>query len=420
MVGAADFHDPLQCVNQLRQFLAADKLSIGFFLGAGCATAVRTEQGGNLQPLIPDINGLTDAVASHASGSVKCGKAFAHLINTFQEDGESSPNIEAMLNRVRALRDVAGSTAVRGMTFNDLDSLDRVLCRSIADIVARDLPNDMTPYHALARFVGAHRYPFSELFTTNYDLLMEQALEANRVAYFDGFIGASRPFFDQRAIEEDLLPRRWARLWKLHGSINWRFNKKSKAIFRSREKSDDDIELLIHPSHRKYDESRRMPYFVMMDRLRNFLSKEQKPVALVILGYSFSDEHINEIIVEGLKTNPSAAAFALHRGNLAKYGTVASLAAGNANLSVYARDGAIVRRRKANWMARPTTDVASLKGLLQLKGADSNTEVKGSMSGEPPETPQSCELLIGDFQYFGALLDSVFGTASMGDSGPSK
>src|SRR3546814_11579157 len=65
------------------------------------------------------------------------------------------------------------------------------LCQSISNTVARDLPDSATPYHALARFVGTHRYPFSELFTTNYDLLMEQALEAHRVAYFDGFVGRS-------------------------------------------------------------------------------------------------------------------------------------------------------------------------------------------------------------------------------------
>src|SRR3546814_16422857 len=105
-----------------------------------------------------------------------------------------------------------------------------------------------------------------------------------------GFVGSSRPFFDQRAIEEDALPLRWTRLWKLHGSINWRFNKQSKAIFRSREKSDADLELLIHPSHRKYDESRRMPYFVMIDRLRHFLRNDGRPVAPIALGYPFSDE----------------------------------------------------------------------------------------------------------------------------------
>lgn len=44
------------------------------------------------------------------------------------------------------------------------------------------------------------------------------------------------------------MPPRWARLWKLHGSINWRFNRASKTVFRT-EREDSGDELLIHPSH---------------------------------------------------------------------------------------------------------------------------------------------------------------------------
>src|SRR3546814_10220462 len=110
-----------------------------------------------------------------------------------------------------------------------------------------------------------------------------------------------------------------------------------------------------------------MPYFVMIDRLRHFLRNEGRPVALIALGYSFSDEHINEIIVESLKTNPSAAAFALQYGDLADYGAAEALAKDNTNLSVFARDAAVVRRQKAVWMARPTTDAAALKGVFQIK-----------------------------------------------------
>lgn len=419
-----DSHDPLQCVKQLRQFLSADKLSVGFFLGAGCPTAVRITEDGKEgdEPLIPDIKGLTKTVREQISGSQDCGKAFAQLLTVLKEDGEDTPTVEAMLNRVRALRDVAGKANVRGLTFGDLESLDQAICQSISNTVARDLPDSATPYHGLARFVGAHRYPFSELFTTNYDLLMEQALEAHRVAYFDGFVGSSRPFFDQRAIEEDVLPPRWIRLWKLHGSINWRFNKKSKAIFRSREKSDADLELLIHPSHRKYDESRRMPYFVMMDKLRSFLRNEGRPVALIALGYSFSDEHINEIIVESLKSNPSAAAFALQYDNLANYGAAEVLAKDNTNLSVFARDAAVVRRQKAVWMAPPATDIAALKGVFQTKAPGERAAGKGATSpakAEPSEDPQPCEFLIGDFRDFGSFLDAAFGTGAFGTTGSS-
>jgi hypothetical protein len=192
-------HDPLQHTQQMRQTLSADKLSVGFFLGAGCPCAVRTSADA---PLIPDIKGLTAQVlAKLAEG--KHSPALLQLQAIFAEDGDGSATVETMLNRIRSLREVAGKATVRGLSFEDLDELDRGICNLIRALVTCNLPGTSTPYHELARFIGQHRSPFTEIFTTNYDVLMEQALEASRVPYFDGFVGSSQPFFDQQAIEDD-------------------------------------------------------------------------------------------------------------------------------------------------------------------------------------------------------------------------
>ena len=78
---ADEFQDPLQCVIQLRQTLSADKLSVGFFLGAGCPCAVRipNESGDGNRPIIPDIKGLTAQVHATigASGIDKPKKHYA-------------------------------------------------------------------------------------------------------------------------------------------------------------------------------------------------------------------------------------------------------------------------------------------------------------------------------------------------------
>src|SRR3546814_14543831 len=108
-----DFHDPLQCGKQRRQFLSADKLSVGFFLGAGCPTAVRITQDGKAgdEPLIPDIKGLTKTVREETSASQLCGKAFAQLLTVLKEAGEDTPTVEVMLTRIRALREDRKSVA---------------------------------------------------------------------------------------------------------------------------------------------------------------------------------------------------------------------------------------------------------------------------------------------------------------------
>lgn len=105
---------------------------------------------------------------------------------------------------------------------------------------------------------------------------MEQAFEAYKIPYFDGFIGARQAFFDLASMENDELPSRWGRLWKVHGSVNWWRTKRDDVVRR-----DSGAAMLpgerqmIYPSHLKYDQSRRMPYLAMLDRLRAFLSRGQ-------------------------------------------------------------------------------------------------------------------------------------------------
>ena len=415
-----EIHDPLQCVTQLRQTLSADKLSIGFFLGAGCPFAVRIpcegEQGD--RPIIPDIKGLTTEVHMSISASGSCKASYEALLKTFVEDAIADPTIEAMLNRIRSFREVAGNVGVRGLSFDELKTLDREICQAIRAIVTCSLPTQMTPYHALADFIGTHRSPFTEIFTTNYDILIEQALERRRVPYFDGFVGSSRPFFDQRAIEDGEIPLRWSRLWKLHGSINWRFNKETKAVFRGDNNEEEGDELLIHPSHLKYDESRRMPYLVMIDRLRSFLRHSERPVALILSGYSFGDEHINEVIVESLKANASAACFALQFGNLSNYPVAIALAKENSNLSVLAADKAIIRRREGKWMANPTIDIATLKGAFDLvPDAIGASEETSSGATVTAEAPRPCKMALGDFKRLGDFLNEFSSYGLFGNNG---
>lgn len=389
-------HDAHQCVSQLRQTLAADKLPIGFFLGAGCpcAVMVNDEKGSGFSSIIPDIRGLTSYIDGILTTDEKANGPYSKLLGVFKEDDIETPNVELMLNRVRQFREVAGKVGVRGLSADELTVLDRHICNSIRARVTRSLAPPPTPYHSLAEYIGRHRSPSTEVFTTNYDLLLEEALEHHQVPYFDGFVGSARPFFDQKAIEDAEAPERWARLWKLHGSINWRFNKASKAVFRT-EREDAGDELLIHPSHLKYDESRRMPYLVMADRLKHFLKRGERPVALFVLGYSFGDEHINEALIDCLRSNPSAACFAMLYGSLSGYPAAVKFATENSNLSLMAKDKAVIRRQEAGWLTMPTRDPAALASVFT---------VAPEVAGADADAPRSSAFELGDFAKFGNFL----------------
>src|SRR6185369_15254034 len=92
--------EPLHLTRQFRQVLSADKLTIGFFLGAGCPCSVRVADAtGGTRPLIPDIRGLTQAIDEDIKVSPHAA-TYKTLVDAMGEDGEPNPNVEAMLNRI--------------------------------------------------------------------------------------------------------------------------------------------------------------------------------------------------------------------------------------------------------------------------------------------------------------------------------
>jgi hypothetical protein len=385
-------------VSQLLQCLLQDKKPLGFLLGAGCPFSVMDESN---NPLVPDIKGLTEAVKNKVcQGS--CTESWKEICSQLEEDTDEEPNIEDILTRVRGLRDYAGSGEVRGLKKKELDELENRICAEIIECVRKELLDKSSPFHNLAIWIRAidRSYPI-EIFTTNYDLLIEQSLEDLQVPFFDGFVGAHKPFFDPHSIEIETLPPRWARLWKIHGSINW----KSGIIDGNFRVWRSDIEkggqVVIHPSHLKYEQSRKMPYLAMMDRLRKFLGTPSS--ALIIVGYSFGDQHLNELIVQGLQGSPTTIAFALMYKKLSTYSTAIKLAKENGNLSVIAEDGCVVGTKKTLWKDTDDQPDSNLpKGTIEWR-QESNGDDKWKASFK-----------LGDFKSFGEFLLDISGKKESG------
>lgn len=342
-------------------------------------------------PLIPDIMGMTKILTTSLKKSKSAKNAFAKLQTVLEQDKKSDADLEYMLSLVRALGDVAGKSEARGLSADELKMLDEAISDEIVALAKPPLPTRDTSYHRVMTWVGgiARRLPV-EIFTTNYDMLAEQALEESSVPYFDGFAGANRPFFDVRAIEDDALPARWARLWKLHGSINWSRSDGGRVVRQP--DANHDERRLIHPSHLKYDESRRMPYLALHDRLRQVL--RQPNVVVVSCGYSFRDEHLNEIVQEGLQRNPSGIVYGFLYGKLEQYEKACELSIDTttANLVLLAEDGAVIGRKKDMWRERDDPD--------------DDPELPGvRFSGKQAR----CDL--GDFAKFGEMLAALAGNA---------
>ena len=164
------------------------------------------------------------------------------------------------------------------------------------------------------------------LFTTNYDMAFDYALDNMGVFYINGFHGVHNRCFRPEVYDYDLYypgqsvsgkvhrAEKVMRYYKLHGSLSWSVEEpspsntygisemslKRDAEFKSR------IQLMIYPCVSKKTFTLDLPYSELFRRFAAAINKPQS--VLFCLGYSFYDEHINDIIYQAL-SNPSFTLF---------------------------------------------------------------------------------------------------------------
>lgn len=291
-------------VRELKTHLSYSK-NIGFFFGAGTSCALG----------IPNVEQLTTDIEAKLSGShlTDFQNTKSDLETTIKD---RKVNIEDILNQIRRIRELTGETAkeYQGVSGINAKLLDKEICTVIYGIIAdKEKAADISITKRFFAWLSLLNRDFSkEIFTTNYDLIIEKSLESSQIPYFDGFVGSYEPFFWQESIDQFVskndLTQNWIRLWKIHGSLSWfwKENPATKAqqiirIGRIEDIKDEENELVIYPSKEKYDSSKKQPFIAYFDRLKNYLLSGE--LLFVFTGYSFSDQHINEIIFNCLRQN---------------------------------------------------------------------------------------------------------------------
>lgn len=328
-------------MGDLRQILSQGRKRIGLLVGAGAPLSVRLDDDGKLsvsgKPLIPGVEELTTAAVSGLAEE----KSVA--LKAISEDLGNSANIETILSHVRLLQTALGKTKVNGLDGEGYKALGQDICAGIAKIVSVDLPLSRSPYHEIVSWIGGtQRAHAVEIFTTNYDLLFEQAFEAANAPYFDGFTGGHAPFFDPVTVAGNDLPPRWSRIWKLHGSLGWKISNQVVIRTGNRESAD-----LVYPDHLKYDLTQKQPYSALFERLKQFLLTPD--TVLLSIGFSFRDAHISAVVGEALAMNSNAAVLAFQYQALANEEPARKLAFEHPNLSVYASDAAVIGGVEGAW-----------------------------------------------------------------------
>jgi len=297
-------HDPSGYVRGLQQLLVSDKKRIGFLFGAGSSCA--TKKGETHSLSVPAIGKLTEEIVSEMS----------EYKDFFDELKDELPNfnIETILTSLEQKTQVIGKGQLNGLDKEQFGKLIAEYKNKILEKISVHKGFDLNNSGCLvqsdfARWIGSTNRKHSiEIFTTNYDYLFEMGLEHNKVPYYDGFSGSFNPFFNSDSVEDMRFLQNQTKLWKIHGSLGWKFDDVLGRVVRNR-MVDGSEELLIYPSVLKYNESKKQPYESLMDRLTNFLRTNDS--LLIICGYSFGDEHINARIESALAANSTSHVIAM-------------------------------------------------------------------------------------------------------------
>jgi len=407
-------HDPQKVIEDIRNHLAAQDRRVSFLFGAGTssavniAPAVKPGEKRLFQPLIPDVKRLTEICRKAVCDTGEI-QTLAWGLLVHQCEAEKKPgNIEQLLSKVRMRIDAIGDKEESlGLSREGLRGIEEVICAKIASVVSppeSSIPSRV-PHDAFASWIGkSNRSVPIEIFTTNYDVLIERACELARVPVFDGFVGSHKPFFFPDCLDDEtLLPNsRWVRLWKLHGSVNWaaESHRNEKRIVRGQPMESGK---LILPSHRKYDESRKQPYMGYMDRLTKVLCSEHS--LLVTCGYSFGDEHINAALYSALDSRATANVVALQYGDLNENDDLVKAALRLPNLSVIGFNGGVISGEWGQWQLLKPVDT-KISPFLDL-GFDSNgmPEVADSAVAESDDLRGN--LRLGDFNWLCRFLNAM-------------
>lgn len=138
------------------------------------------------------------------------------------------------------------------------------------------------------------------VFTLNYDLCVENALEKHAVSIELGF-NESRHWEATRFDSNQNADTRIF-LYKLHGSIDWIREKNKGHILTKCDSPQDSPELIFGTTAKL---SSIDPYLFYVHEFRKY--SLQEPLRLIVtVGYSFSDDYINELISQAIKRNEFA------------------------------------------------------------------------------------------------------------------
>lgn len=296
--------------------------NLHFLVGSGCSAEVDI-------PLMKDFAvDLNSKMAGHAK--------LKELVELFlQSENElKGTDLEPFLGFLYVLKaSMQGRASKRAMsvdgvslTFTEIDAVillvKNLIYEGCRNLNLSKLKNYKLFVKKLLARDPSQSLPRTKIFSTNYDLAFEHTFDLLGVHYFNGFSGTVNRKFNPSVFESDLHYRKLKDqsvverhdkvidLVKLHGSINWKRSDIGidgniygiSEITAMEALPDQSNEVMIYPTPSKVGDSMQMPYSAMFRIFHQTVVRRE--TTLIVVGYGFSDEHVNEVITQAL-TIPS-------------------------------------------------------------------------------------------------------------------
>lgn len=139
-----------------------------------------------------------------------------------------------------------------------------------------------------------------EIFTTNYDLVLERAVELGRIPVELGRVGTLQPILDVKQWDvTDDASSRGGLLTKLHGSVDWSHGPRAIHVGTPTFRGNHQDHVIIYPG---YKGTPTEPPF------REFHQYFERAVghadALVFVGFAFRDPYINDVLRRRVSNAP--------------------------------------------------------------------------------------------------------------------
>jgi hypothetical protein len=296
---------------------------LSLLLGSGFTCGIALASGGN------PVNmskckwecDLKDEVDGYAElSALVCGRGSANI----EDQIRAAMQLQAGLTVMGDKRAATWKTEIDKQLKCFMDSiLDSERSIGKAEGKKRDKGEDLLVSFLLSFASRTATRERLNLFTTNYDRLIEYGCDLAGLHVLDRFVGALSPIFRASRLSIDIHynppgirgePRYLEgviRLCKIHGSLDWRWEEKTLrryAVPFGAAADHPDIpkepwdSVMIYPNPAKDVETLDYPY---AELFRDFAAAVCRPnSSLVTYGYGFGDDHVNRVIKDML-TIPS-------------------------------------------------------------------------------------------------------------------